>query len=155
MTILNLLNILEKLETGMMNVYQWFFKQFKESDPIFARFFLKMSNEEMNHKNLINYQKNLVRKNPLMFDNVDVDLNEIEMMIKLTEDILNEKPVVSKKSALDFAIKMESFASEGLYKKAIVESCPSLKDLIDSLTKEDYMHYKRLTDYYKKEFPDS
>ncbi len=155
MTILNILNILESLETGMMNVYQYFFNQFKESDPKLGRFFLKMSHEEINHKNLINYQKNLVRKNPQMFENVDVDVEEINTMFKVIENILKKKPIVTKKSALDFAIKMESGAAESLYKKAIIKSCPSLAESINNLTKEDNMHFKRLSDYYNTEFPSS
>lgn len=154
MTITNILNVLEALETGLMNVYKWFSEQFKESDPEMSRFFLKMSHEESNHKNLVNYQKNLVRKNPVMFENVKINLNEIEMMIRLTDNILIEKPILTKKSALDFALNMESYAAEGLYKKVIVESCPSLADLMNNLTKEDEAHVERLKNFYKKSLMD-
>lgn len=150
MTILNILNVLEALETGLMNVYKWFSEQFKEKDEELSRFFLKMSHEESSHKNLVNYQKNLVRKNPKMFENVEVNLNEIEMMIRLTDNILIEKPIITKKSALDFALNMESYAAEGLYKKVIIESCPTLKDLMENLTKEDEAHVERLQKFYKK-----
>ena len=137
--ILTVLNTLEKLETTMRDLYTWLAGHFEE-EPELHTLFQRMSREEETHAATVRYQRRLVQQNPDSFDEVSVNLSEIEEMIVLVSRYIDQKPDLSPQQAVRLALDLESFDEERLYRHVILDSFPEMAPLIQSLTANDEEH---------------
>ena len=76
MNILNALDEIEKLEQKLAELYAYFHELFIANKIVSAVFF-KMVLEEKGHADLVQYQRRIVRKNPKLFNEVTIDIEEI------------------------------------------------------------------------------
>ncbi len=156
--ILTVLGILEKLETSMRDLYAWLSENFREEEQLHC-LFRRMSREEETHAATVRYQKRVVHQNPDSFDEVSVNLDEIEEMISVVSGYLSKKPDLSPREAVQLALDLESFDEERLYRHVILDSFPEMAPLIQSLTTNDKEHVKLIEDfagqYLKDRDPDA
>ncbi len=144
--ILTVLGVLEKLETSMRDLYAWLSDHFKEEEQLHC-LFKRMSREEETHAATVRYQKRVVHQNPDSFDEVSVNLEEIEDMIAVVSSYLEKKPDLSPRQAVQLALDFESFDEERLYRHVILDSFPEMAPLIQSLTAHDEEHVKLIEDF--------
>lgn len=137
--IMTVLNMLEEIEISMKNLYVWISEEFPD-DPDFYRFFQRMSREEETHAGMVKYQKRLIRQNPDSFDEVSVDLSELQEFLEFISSIKEKYLDLTPESALKLAIQLEGMDEERMYRNVIVESYPELKELIHNLTRSDEEH---------------
>ena len=136
---------LKRLENGLSELYIWY-SECLAFDPEAALVFKRLSLDEKSHAALLDYQRNLVRRNPAEFGEVDMDLQEVEMLAGRVESLrAQESPTVA--SAVRSALELESSAAEFHYRNAIKQSKPALGKLLDSLGKSDRRHLEDLRDF--------
>jgi rubrerythrin len=147
--IMTVLNMLEEIEISMKNLYQWVSEEFSDDLDLY-RFFQRMSREEETHAGMVRYQKRLIHQNPDSFDEVSIDLSELREFLDFISSIRKNSPDLTPESALKLAIQLEGMDEERMYRHAIVESYPELKELIHSLTQSDEQHCVFLKDFAKR-----
>ena len=150
--VVNILNDLEKIETGLREIYAGLAERFSDHVP-YRNLFLALSRDEEAHADQIRYQKRLIRQNPGDFSHVTVDLTGMEEILAFLRHLLDNPPVATPEEGLRLAIDLESISQEKMYRSVIVDSCPALKPLIDNLTRFDREHLARLHAFAEAQFP--
>lgn len=144
--ILTVLNTLEKLETTMRDLYTWLAGHFEE-EPDLKTLFRRMSREEETHAATVRYQRRVVQQNPDSFDDVSVNLGEIEEMIAMVSSYIEQQPDLSPRQAVRLALELESFDEERLYRHVILDSFPEMGPLIQILTAHDEEHVELIREF--------
>lgn len=143
MEIMKIMGPLEDFEFIMFKLYRWF-TNCLASDEGALRLFQKMAKEELDHRDIIRYQKDLVMKNFREFHNVDIDLDRILEISTTLEDFMQKTRRITVEEAVVLAARIETDASEQHFRLAIMESNPILQDLVERLRKADKIHLERL-----------
>ena len=76
MHILGVLDLLEKLETKISELYEWFSRNYAD-DAGAASLFYRISIDEIAHANLVRYEKKLAVQNSKIFSEIHLDVVEI------------------------------------------------------------------------------
>jgi len=147
--VMNILNDLEKIETGLRDIYAGLAGRFSDNEP-YRDFFLALSRDEEAHADQVRYQKRLVRQNPGDFSHVSIDLEGMEEILAFLRHLMGNPPTGTPEEALRLAMDLESISQERMYRSVIVESCPGLKPLIDNLTRFDRDHLARIQAFAEK-----
>jgi rubrerythrin len=134
---------MEKFEGAMAATYEWLSELF-EMDGEAAAFFARMSRDEIGHRNLVRFQKKLVREDPTSFAEVDIDPGLIAEALDKVETFRSNGASPTLAEALTFAMMMESHTVERLHREAILMSNPAIGDLINSLARADTLHEQEL-----------
>ncbi len=143
MNILNALDAIEKLEQKLAELYAYFNKLFI-ADKIVSSVFFKMALEEKGHADLVQYQRRIARKNPKLFNEVTIDVEEINRIISDADAIIKAVPAPSTDNALQAALQFEQNAIEYHYKTAMEQANPELAALLKNLAGVDSDHLDSL-----------
>jgi len=146
MEFLKLLNIMEKLEIAMAEFYQYLSEKFSDDAEVY-HLFQKLSREEIDHRNLVRYQKSIVKKNPKDFAPIDVDEVTIRHLIEAVENVVKAKTSFGLEESIRLSYSLEMHYSEDLLRTAIRESNPKLASLVDKLSKETTEHKQRVMNF--------
>ncbi len=142
MDILVVLRKLSDLEGEASKTYEWVASQFPE-DAKAKEFFLKLSEDEKGHLDLVKYQERVVRKAPKDFDGVDVNMAAIDKTLAKIAEFRRTTPTV--KDAIRFALDLETEITESYSATVMDQSNKNFAQLMKSLTanlKDE--HYKQL-----------
>ena len=118
-----------------------------EGDREAAFLWAKMAGEERGHATLVDYQRRVVQKNPLLSGNVDVDL---ELMVRVQAEVTalrGSSPQPTLAEAVAFAVRLETSAAESHYRNATKSLNPELQRLLSNLGSEDRGHLDRLKSF--------
>ena len=146
MHILNVLDTMETFEGMMAETYEWLSEIFADDEDA-AAFFTRMSRDEVGHRNLVRYEKKLVRENPTAFGEVTVKPEIIDEAIRKVELFRRSEPPPTLTQALTFSMMMENDVVERLHRDAILMTNPTLAGLINSLARADAAHEKELESF--------
>jgi rubrerythrin len=148
MEIIAVFNDIEKLELKLLELYQYFGNLFSD-DPAAADLFTELGNEEKSHSDLIQYQRKIVRKNPKLFENVDVNIKEVRDIISNVDSIINRIQLPELNEAIKIAIDFESNAAEAHYRSAMQQANQEVSDLLKHLGVLDKEHFSKLREFAK------
>ncbi|MCP4603174.1 MAG: hypothetical protein GY847_22115 [Proteobacteria bacterium] len=148
MKIITVLNYLRKLEQAAADLYGWYAEIFDDI-PEARDFFYDMKKQEIQHRDMIDFERRLIVGNSLEFRDVSIDKAHIRATIDVIEEHISEG-IFEIREALDFAVMLEETAAETHYKTSIVQSNPSLAKLIKTLTDSDKGHIDRLKAFAKR-----
>ncbi len=148
MRITTVLEYLRKLEQAAADLYGWYAEIFDDI-PEARDFFTEMKEAEIQHRDIVDFERRLVIGNSYSFKDVPIDETDLLGMIHIVEKHMKEG-VFQLKDALDFAVMLEESAAEAHYKTSVVQSNPSLAELIKSLTNDDKEHLERLRTFAKR-----
>ncbi len=148
MQILKMLTRLEKLETDMARLYEWFSHVFRE-DEAAAAFFYGVSVEEEVHANIVRYQRRLVSQNIKNFTGADFDLSPIEKTLFDIAAIRAETPP-SLEEALTYAVELEHGIAEEHYRTILKKGNPEIEGLLKSLGAFDLRHLHCFQEFIEK-----
>jgi rubrerythrin len=143
MNILNALDAIEKLEQKLAELYA-FFQELFIADKIVSGVLFKMALEEKGHADLVQYQRRTVRKDPGLFNEVTIDVEEINRIISDADAIIKAVPAPSIDEALKAALQFEQSAAEYHYKTAMEQANPELAGLLKNLAGVDNGHLESL-----------
>ena len=143
MDILGVLERLENLELAIENMYKSFNQKFFD-DIQAAELFRKMGEDERGHLKIVQYQRRIVVGNRRLFDDVEMDLDEVVQVTNEAEkgaDISND---LSLDDALKMSIEVEKSAAEHHYHTAMSKANPAFSEMVRSLGSADEEHMGRL-----------
>ncbi len=143
MRVLNVLDEIAKLELKLMDLYNFFSNLFKDDQDASSSFF-KLSLDEKQHAELVQYQKRVVRKNPNDFLEISIDINEIREIISKVESIMRSPVPPKLEESIKFALLMEKSAAEYHYKSAMEQSNPEFANFLNNLSSVDNDHYETI-----------
>jgi rubrerythrin len=149
MDILIALTDIEKLETKLSELYEYFSRLLSDN-PALASLFKTLSEEEKSHYDLIQYQKRLIRKNKELFKGITIDVAEIRQILIKADSLLNAALPLSAEEAIQAAIEFEKSAAEYHYRTAMQQANPEVAAFLNSLGGYDDGHAHSLTEFLRK-----
>lgn len=145
MILSTLLNRTAELEQLAADLYSWYAEIFSDN-PAAVGIFVEMKKQELEHRNLVQFQQRLEEKNKGLFQEIDVDLSELNAVLSAVKQHMREG-VFELGDAIDFALWLENSMAETHGKSAIAHANPRLARLMRSLSKSDDEHRKRLREF--------
>lgn len=143
MDILKVLDIIEKLELKLSELYDYFHKLFSDNEEL-SELFLKLSTEEQGHADLVRFQRRIIIKNKNLIKDIEFDLNSINKIISKADSILKSSSKPTIKDALMLAIELENDSGEYHYKNAIKYKDEDFSLLLENLNKHDTDHVEQI-----------
>ena len=144
-----LLDVLENVEAAMAELYTWLARALVQ-DPEAAGFFADMGRDELRHRDLVQFQRQLVTKSRGAFGSVKADTAAMKTVVERVRAFQRDTPNPSLHQALVFVLELENNAAETHYRTAISESSPTMARFINSLAKADEHHAETLHQFARK-----
>ncbi|MEE4270856.1 MAG: hypothetical protein V2I67_04225 [Thermoanaerobaculales bacterium] len=149
MKIHEVLSRLEDIENTMADLYEWLSEVF-EADSEASGLFFRMSLQEKSHASLLKYGKNLVRRSPDEFDDVDFDAGVVEALVSSVDEFRAKSPAPSLAEALFFSMQVECHPAENSHRDVLTVSNPEISQMIRSLAIADAEHHKTLKTFAQR-----
>ncbi len=146
MEIFVLLHALEKLEGGLADLYAAYAEKF-QTDPAVSALFRTMSQEEADHRNLVQYEMRLARESGETFPEVPLDAGEFQAALSRIAGLQTSVGRVRLDEAVKAALVCELDVTERYYRTAMPKACPSLGKLLVALSSGEKTHVERLRDF--------
>jgi rubrerythrin len=138
MHILGVLDLLEKLETKISELYEWFSRNYAY-DAGATSLFYRISIDEIAHANLVRYEKKLAVQNSKIFSEIHLDVVEISTTLEKVISVLSGTPP-SLEQAVKISLDIENSAAEAHYRNAIAKATPEISRLLKNLGGFDSRH---------------
>jgi hypothetical protein len=136
--ITKVLDPLEKLETKISELYEWFSSIFAD-DAEAASLFYRISIDETAHANLVRYQRRLAAQNSKIFGDVSLEPGAVNAALDMAASVLSGAPP-SLEEAVKIALDLEKNIAEAHYIAAIAQASPEMSRLLSSLRGFDSRH---------------
>jgi|YelNatPaOPRAMG01_1025707.scaffolds.fasta_scaffold51925_1 rubrerythrin len=149
MDILKALDIIEKLELKLSELYSHLSKLFSDNKEVSGIFF-KLSIEEKGHADLIKFQRRLILKSKDLKKDIELDMVEINNIMQKADSILKSQYQITIKDALKSAIELENDSGEYHYRNFIKYGNSDLSLLLENLSKYDNEHIEQLKELLNK-----
>lgn len=146
MELARIMKPLMELEYQMHRLYMWFADCFR-NDSESRTLFKTMGREELQHRDVIQRQRELIINNFRDYKDVEADLEGIIQLTNLLRDIADQRKVITLKEALRVAIQIEQSAAEHHYRFLLARANPSLVELVKRLSDADKIHVQRLVSF--------
>jgi len=141
--ILPALQALSELETSIAKLYEHYRDSFAEN-PKAKMLFFRMAREEHGHVRIVAYQRRLVRANPRLFGNIDLDLTEVERTTAAVQVLAAQPSPPTVDEAVGAALRIETSAAESHYRSALASSDEEIAVFLENLARGDKEHLARL-----------
>jgi len=138
MHILGVLDLLEKLETKISELYEWFSRTYAY-DAGATSLFYRISIDEIAHANLVRYEKKLAVQNSEIFSEIHLDVVVVSTTLEKVISVLSGTPP-SLEQAVKISLDIENSAAEAHYRNAIAKATPEISRLLKSLGGFDSRH---------------
>jgi len=138
MHIMKVLDPLEKLETKISELYEWF-SGIYSYDAEAASFFFRISIDETAHANLVKYEKRLAVLNSKLFAEVSLDPVVVTDALETVTSVLSAAPPILEE-AVKISLDIEKSAAEAHFRAAIAQAMPDISRLLKSLGGFDNRH---------------
>lgn len=148
MDLVQLLKPLMELEYQMHRLYMWYSDMYG-SDPKLRNLFRLMAREELQHRDSVQNQFQLVAANLRDYEPVNADLEGVLQLTDLLNQQVNMRKSITIEEALSDAILLEKSAAESHYRFLIATANPVLRELIADLAQGDKEHLLRLEGFYR------
>jgi len=140
------LKLVESIEQLMADLYESFSRTFA-ADEDAAAFFFRISREEISHRNLVQFQERLVKKNPKSFGEVNLDLDLFNAATAKVQYFMKRDAPPTLEEAVRISIDLESEVVEHLYRTVIAEANPAVQELVSNLGRQSEIHRKHIQDF--------
>lgn len=149
MELVQIMKPLTELEYQMHRLYMWFSDCYGNNET-HRLFFREIAREELQHRDMVKKQRDLLIKSFREFRDIDADIQGIHQLTGILKDIADKREKKPLAEALDVAIQIEQSAVERHYRFLIAKANPVLKEMVDVLVKADRVHVQRLLDFRKQ-----
>ncbi len=141
--ILFVLRKLGELESQAAKAYEWVASILQDDEKV-RDFFLKLSEVEKAHFDLVKYQERVVRKAPKDFGPVDVDIAAIDRAIAMIAAFRATTPVL--RDAIRFALDLETEIAVSYTASVMGQSNKDFARVVQGLVANESHnnHYKEL-----------
>lgn len=148
MNILDAFNDIENLEMVLSGMYQYFSREFSD-DPAASAVFMALCEEEKSHAALVQYQRRIIRQNQKLFQDVDINIQEIREVISTIKSILDSTPRPSLEDAIKLSLRIEASTAEAHYRTVMKQSNKEFSDFLNQLGVSDKEHIGKLKAFAK------
>lgn len=139
------LRLLEKLEQRMADLYAWYGEVFQDDDEA-AAFFGKMAQDVRKHRDIVLFEQKLLTSDPSMFENVQIDCDELAQMIGVVDAERNAgTPTMDE--AIVVALRMENLVAERRYRSAMERASQDISRLVRSMGESDDQHVEAIKEF--------
>ena len=145
MHILGVLDLLEKLETKISELYEWFSRTYAH-DAGATSLFYRISIDEIAHANLVRYEKKLAVQNSKIFSEIHLDVVEISATLENVISVLSGTPP-SLEQAVKISLDIENSVAEAHYRNAIAKATPEISRLLKNLGGFDSRHIEVFSEF--------
>jgi hypothetical protein len=145
MYILGVLDLLEKLETKISELYEWFSRTYAY-DAGATSLFYRISIDEIAHANLVRYEKKLAVQNSKIFSEIHLDVVVVSTTLEKVISVLSGTPP-SLEQAVKISLDIENSAAEAHYRNAIGKATPEISQLLKSLGGFDSRHIEVFSNF--------
>jgi len=142
MRLIDMLRGLAELEQAAADLYEWYAQIF-DDDPEAVHFFRDIAKQELDHRNLVDFQLRIVARNSDSFTDIAESSDEIDAARRAVDKHMREG-IFELADALEFALWLESTAAEMHHGAFIAESNPQIAKLVSSLASADDEHKKSI-----------
>jgi rubrerythrin len=139
------LDRLADVEATMAGLYEWLARVYADDTEARA-LFCALAREELGHRDLVNFQSQIVRRNRSAFPPIRIDQEALAGLSQAVA-IFREQPAPSLAAAVAFVLGLEGSAAEAHYRTALAGANPELGKLIQRLGREDDGHVGRLRSF--------
>jgi len=119
-------------------------------DPEVSGFFADMARDELRHRDLVAFQRQLVTRSRGAFGTVNADTVAMKDVVARVKAFQRDTPEPTLHQALVFVLELENDAAETHYRTAIAEANPQMAKFITSLAKADEHHAETLHEFARK-----
>lgn len=140
------LKLVESIEQLMADLYESFSETFA-ADEDATGFFYRMSRDEISHRNLVQFQERLVKKNPRDSSEVNLDLDLFNATTEKVQYFMKKGDPPTLEEAVRISIDFENDVAEHLYRTVIAEANPAVQDLVKNLGRQSEIHRKHVQDF--------
>lgn len=132
------------MESRIAGMYDVLRENFK-ADPEAASFFYRMNMDEIAHRDVVRFQKRLVRNSRLNFDNVTVTLGNIDTVLGLVASA--KMPGISLGEAFGACLEIDRNPAAVYYVTAIAQVSGDLSAMMGNLGGKYVEHYRELEQF--------
>ncbi|MBI5143384.1 MAG: hypothetical protein HZA20_14525 [Nitrospirae bacterium] len=150
MEILKALRPIEEFERKLALFYEWCGRSFVD-DYETSSFFYCMKVEEESNINLVQYIRRIARQNPLLFGEVDLNMDGIQESTSKMARLMSSTAEPSLEDVLNAALEIERNATDFYGFSHISEAGPGIAQLVGSLQKSFLAHYETLAKFRAKQ----
>jgi len=150
MEILKALRPIEEFERKLALFYEWCGRSFAD-DYETSSFFYCMKVEEESHINLVQYIRRIARQNPLLFGEVDLDMDGIQASTAKMTRLMTSAGEPALADILNLAVEIERNGTDYFGFEHITEAGPGVAQLLGSLQKSFLTHYEILVKFRAKQ----
>lgn len=143
MDISQALHALDELEGNLAVAYEALSRRFTE-DPALVQVFTLLSAEEFAHQNLAQYQLRLVRQNPGLFKDTQIDASRLSQAVLASARFKARADRYEAKDAVCISFALESDAAETYLTAIVADSQPSLTKFFQAMAGDCKTHIGRL-----------
>jgi len=138
-----LLDRLERLEARISDLYGWLGEVFADDAEVSA-LFERMSGEEIQHRDLVRFERRVVRCDPTIPAEIDAHEADVDALLESIERFRRDNPTPSLTTALSFMLRLEDHPAELACRRAVAQVHPAMARLIASLDSGDRQHASSL-----------
>lgn len=143
------LRTLERLEEKIAELYT-VFSQWYADDVEVSSMFLRMSREEMGHRNVVRFERKLLLQgSDCEFAGESIMAQIRNIMHSIDQYIVLSEPP-SACEAVQFAIRIEVDAAENHTRKEMLAGHPEIGQLANKLGRADELHVEKLTEFARQ-----
>jgi hypothetical protein len=143
MDISQALHALDELEGNLAVAYEALSQSFSD-DPALVRLFTLLSVEEFAHQNLAQYQLRLVRQNPGVFKDAQIDASRLSQAVLASAQFKARASRYGAEDAVRISLALESDAAETYITSIVAESHPPLSKFLQAMAGDCAAHVGRL-----------
>jgi rubrerythrin len=140
--------LLSDMESAIGDLYTEWAAAFDE-DREAALLFKRMATEEAGHARLVEYQRRMIRKNPTLSSDVDMDLGVIAAALQEVRALRESSRPPAVADAVRIALRLETSVAESHYRNSVRKVHVEMEQLLSSLGGEDKAHFDRLKAFAK------
>ncbi|MBZ5588335.1 MAG: hypothetical protein LAO05_07210 [Acidobacteriia bacterium] len=137
------LDVLQRFETHLGDLYQLFAERL-QNDPEVAALFGRMALDEYGHAELVGYQRRMVEQEPKLLESLDLDEREIYLATAQVKEARNAAPTLKAEDAVGRALSFETAAADYHFRMAKRQIQADLGEFLVHLGRADEEHQARL-----------
>jgi hypothetical protein len=139
------------VESSFAGLYQWY-SEILAADPEVACVFLRLSEEEKKHAELVAYSRLLVRSDTASSPEIEIDAAWINPILETVSTLRNsaDPPVVEEAIQKALWLEMRTAEDHSKGRISLKRKHPILDRLLKALASEDKLHFARVMDLARR-----
>ena len=146
MDLLKALKPIEELEHKLSELYEWFCT-LTRSDEEASAFFARLSQEELSHQQIVQYQKRIVSRNSKIFESIELNMEDVDKAILDVNYLRVSEPPRDLETMIRITLDFENSTAENYYRTAMAQANPDVAQFLQRLGLSCATHLKAVQEF--------